>query len=277
MVVALALVAVAWFARGFNQMHPPFTRPVTQPADGEPEPQTPPLSFKGFNPQMIISDRVFTDWQSMSEDDIQAFLDRAGKGCRRGEDGSLCLKDYRADAAYHGRSATCRHARPEAKQVSAAYMIASTAKACQINPQMILVTLQKEQGLITASSSRLNKRRYEIAMGYGCPDGGQCDPQFYGLDTQIYQAAAQWRKYMLQPHRYGIKPGMVNHIAYSPAPQCGAADVFVKNKATAALYNYTPYVPNPDALAGKTGTCATPGIGNLNVYAYYNAWFKPKG
>lgn len=238
-----------------------------------PEPTTPPLSAEGFNPAMIISDADFTDATTMDAPAIDRFLATWGKGCRTGADGTPCLAAYRLDIDDRPASASCPSPRKGGKNLTVGEVIARTARACRINPQVILVTLQKEQGLITASGASLTRARYETAMGYGCPDGGECDPQFKGFDTQVYQAAAQWRKYMLEPASFTIRAGVPTRILHAPDPACGAQTVTVRNKATAALYNYTPYTPTQQALAGSTEGCSAAGIGNLRFYQYWHAWF----
>ena len=55
--------------------------------------------------------------------------------------------------------------------VSAGKVIYDAAQAYSINPQVLLVTLQKEQSLVTGSSG-CGVLAYAAATGYGCPDGG---------------------------------------------------------------------------------------------------------
>lgn len=268
----VTLVVLAALLGGFSALVRACSAPDPAPTPTVvPEPTTPPLSSEGFDPGMILSDARFTDATTMSEKDIAAFIDTWGTGCREGE--QPCLKDYRTTSTTRPATPSCPKARQGGDNLSAATIIWRTAQACGINPQVILATLQKEQGLITASSHRLTAERYEWAMGYGCPDGGTCDRQFAGFDTQIYQAAAQWKRYMNEPRSYAIRPGVVNQIAHAPDPSCGHENVRVANKATAALYNYTPYVPTADALAGNFEGCNGPGAGNLRFYQYFTAWF----
>ncbi|QOX81562.1 hemagglutinin [Nanchangia anserum] len=202
---------------------------------------------------------------------IQEFLDTWGTGCRPGS--QACLKDYRTDSAPMPATASCPRQREGGRSLAASTIIWRTAQACGINPEVILVTLQKEQGLITASSSRLTGDAYAWAMGYGCPDGTNCDQQFAGFDTQVYQAAAQWKRYMNEPFSFSILAGVTNTITHAPDPACGSQQVYVENRATAALYNYTPYVPTDAAIKGDFTGCNAYGAGNLRFYQYYRAWF----
>ena len=119
---------------------------------------------------------------------------------------------------------------------------------------MLLVLLQKEEGLITATQPSVSK--YTNATGFACPDTSPCNPAFSGFASQVYFAARQFQRY-----RAGVigsyHAGVVNTIGYVPATaqynnvnnaRCGTAKVYIVNKATAALYDYTPYVPNAAAL-----------------------------
>ena len=135
----------------------------------------------------------------------------------------------------------------------------------------LLTTLQKEQGLITASGHRLNETRYAIAMGYACPDSSHCDPQYFGFATQVYYAARQFRIYEARPDLFMTAAGREDFVPFAPGEECGGARIFVENLATSNLYNYTPYQPNEAALSGAGGPCAS--VGNANFYAYFNAWF----
>jgi hypothetical protein len=65
-----------------------------------------------------------------------------------------------------------------------------------------------------------------------------------------------------------------NYIQYNPQSSCGGTTVNIQNRATQALYNYTPYQPNDAALNAPMGTTVTCGAyGNLNFYRYFRSWF----
>ncbi|MBX3104116.1 MAG: cell wall-binding repeat-containing protein [Cryobacterium sp.] len=152
-------------------------------------------------------------------------------------------------------------------------IIFKVQKACGISAKVIIVTLQKEQGLITNTGPSDGK--LQRAMGYGCPDttGGTCDAKYWGLYNQIYQAAWQFKRYSTPTPWGSYQPGIRN-IQYKPGTSCGTLEVNIENNATAALYNYTPYVPNAAALANLGGpgdSCSS--YGNRNFWAFYNNWF----
>jgi putative cell wall-binding protein len=233
------------------------------------------LNGSDFDPSYIISDSQFYAPNAMSQAEIQAFLNAMARPCTNGN----CLNIVRTDTYSRPADRTVCGPYIGAPQETAAAIIFKVQQSCGISAKVLLVMLQKEQGLIThagPSDSRLGR-----AMGYACPDnsGGVCDAQFYGLYNQIYKAAWQLKRYST-PDRWGrYYPGPGLAIGYHPNTGCGAMWVAIRNNATAALYNYTPYVPNAAALANLNGTgdvCSS--YGNRNFWVYYSSWFgSPTG
>ncbi|TFC01237.1 hypothetical protein [Cryobacterium mannosilyticum] len=226
------------------------------------------LSGSGFDPGYIISDQRFFDKGSMTENQIQDFLTSKVTNCAGGY---TCLKDYRVST--YTRAAVepghCSEYTGGANEL-ASRILYKAAQACGINPQTLLVLLQKETGLITDTSP--TDGTYRKAMGYGCPDTSDCDSAFYGLYNQIYRAAWQFRQYTNHPARQ-YRIGNVA-VGYHPNAACGATTVNIQNQATANLYNYTPYQPNAAALGNLNGTgdsCSS--YGNRNFWVYFTNWF----
>jgi uncharacterized protein YgiM (DUF1202 family) len=218
----------------------------------------------------IISDAAFFDHDSMTAAQIQTFLNGKVTTC---QSGYTCLKSYKADIAAKSADKYCK-ALSAATGVTAATIIHRVALACGISPKVLLVMLQKEQGLVTSTAPSPTK--YGKAMGQACPDTAACDPKFAGFFNQVYGAARQMQIYTLNPDSYSYKPGRINTIKWHPSSACGTSKVYVQNRATANLYIYTPYRPNVAALAAGSGTgdkCSS--YGNRNFYNYYVAWFAP--
>jgi hypothetical protein len=158
---------------------------------------------------------------------------------------------------------------------SAAQIIYKVQQACGISAKVILVTLQKEQGLITNSNPTADKLK--IAMGYACPDTAPCAAKYFGFYNQIYSAASQFKRYTDPASNFwASKPvGVRQPILYHPNSKCGTKRVTIENAATHALYIYTPYTPNAAALANLSGTgdsCSS--YGNSNFWEYYQYWFN---
>ncbi|MEV4666848.1 FG-GAP repeat domain-containing protein [Microbacterium sp. LWO12-1.2] len=231
----------------------------------------------GFTPGNIISDLVFTYKDSMTEAQIQSFFNSKVARCLGGTDEKgrpiVCLKDFKITSVTRPADAYCSGYSGAANE-SAARIIYRVAQSCNINPQVLIVMLQKEQGLVT--STWPSAWRYDIALGQGCPDNAPCDPQYVGFFHQIYGAARQMQIYMEGKWFQWYAPGKTWNILYNPEPKlgCGSSPVYVANKATSALYYYTPYQPNAAALRAGYGTgdlCSA--YGNRNFYNYFTDWF----
>ncbi len=167
-----------------------------------------------------------------------------------------CLKDYRVG---DGRTA--------------AQVIYDSAQKWRINPQVFIVLLQKENGLITDDYPWPLQMR--TATGYGCPDTAPCDSQYFGLANQLDWAGKLFRKVLDQdPNWYSPYVVGNNYVQWSPNGACGGSNVYIQNWSTAALYDYTPYQPNAAALNAGYGTgdnCSA--YGNRNFFLYFNDWF----
>ncbi|RBY77804.1 hypothetical protein DQ238_14165 [Geodermatophilus sp. TF02-6] len=227
-----------------------------------------------FRAGNIISDQLFFDGAAMSAGDVQAFLDSRNPACVAGSDGTPCLKNYRQDTWTRAADGSCAGTYRGAAQETAATIIAKVGQACGISQRVLLVLLQKEQSLVTASGSGLTATRYRSATGYGCPDTAACDSQYYGFFNQVYSAASRYRYYASNPTRFNHRAGVVNQVRYHPDAACGSSAVLIENQATAGLYNYTPYQPNAAALAAGKGTgdsCSA--YGNRNFWIYFTDWF----
>lgn len=240
-------------------------------------------SLVGFNAGNMMSDAVFTASDSMTEAQIQAFFNSKVSRCLGGSDQYgpiVCLKDYRITSVDRPADRYCNGYTGAANE-TAARIIARVAQSCGINPQVLIVMLQKEQSLVTHTWPSGN--RYSAALGQGCPDAGvSCDPKYVGFFHQIYGAARQMQIYMEGRYFTYYAPGKTWNI-YWQAPSlvngawsypCGSGPVYVANKATAALYYYTPYQPNAAALRAGYGlgdSCSA--YGNRNFYNYFTDWF----
>jgi putative cell wall-binding protein len=243
----------------------------------QPAVQAQALDGSQFNAGTIIDDSNFYNGNAMSQAQIQTFLEEKEPGtCGN----TLCLKLYTETTPSRPQlvsSSTGRvrcNAYTGGTNDTAAAIIFKAQQACGISAKVILVTLQKEQGLVTktAPSSAAMQR----AMGYGCPDTAPCAVTTLGFGNQVYTGALQLNTY--RAANFGMQPGL-HTIAYNPTASCGTKSVQVTNYATAALYNYTPYTPNDAALANLYGTAPPCGAyGNRNFWVYYSTWFgDPQG
>lgn len=240
---------------------------------------TPAQALDGskFDPGLIISDSVFFDFGTMTVEEIQRFLESQVPVCKSGPTGMPCLRNYKADtpekAADPGKCAYM----PAKKNISGAQIIYDISHACGINPRVLLVTLQKEQGLVQATIP--SPYMYKAAMGYGCPDSdpGICGKVWTGLFNQLYKAAGQFQWYGDPNGSFTyLRPGRVISINYHPdaSRNCGKKSFTLKSQATANLYYYTPFTPNQaalDNLRGSGDRCSA--YGNRNFWRFYWDWF----
>ena len=242
-----------------------------------PSEQEPAEALNGsmFNPGLIISDSVFYDFGTMTVADIQRFLDGRLSACRAAANRPGCLKDYRlSHPAVPGSPGRCT-AMPAKNDISAAELIHDIGRACGINPRVILVKLQKEQGLITATDP--SPRAYDFALGMDCPDTPSgCSAASAGFFWQLYKGAGQLNYYSNPAGPFTwLRVGSTVSILYQAGrPECGRQQFVLQNKATAALYYYTPYVPNQaalDNLYGLGDRCSA--YGNRNFWRFFSDWF----
>lgn len=236
-----------------------------------PAPTAVAASASQFDPGYIISDDIFYSSTLMSNAQVQSFLESKESACAPTAGNPGCMKDYRLSTSPVTNDDYCDPYQGGTEEL-ASQVLFNVAQACHVNPQTLLVLLQKEQGLVTATNPSTSV--YKKATGYGCPDTSVCDSRYYGLFNQLFQAAHHFHSYVDPANGYRYRSGQNNTIQYSPNAACGSSQVFIQNNATAALYNYTPYQPDVAALSNLYGTgdsCSS--YGNRNFWVYFTDWF----
>lgn len=255
------------------------------------------LTGSDFKAGRIIDDGVFFNGEALNASQIQIFLDSKLPACdtngaksiydpvqgdtvtrkvyseRRGVTTPFtCLKDYRQDVpAKAPEDALCNGITARAQQ-TAAQIIDHVSRSCGVSQKVLLILLQKEQSLVTDEWPW--PIQYRSATGYGCPDTAACDAQYYGYFNQVYAAARIYKYYAKYSSSFNHLAGRNNNILFNPNAACGSSSVFVENQATAGLYNYTPYQPNPSALNNLYGSGDGCGAyGNRNFWRMFNDWF----
>ncbi|WP_221585425.1 hypothetical protein [Microbacterium sp. G2-8] len=229
------------------------------------------MSLSGFRPGNIISNANLYTSGTMSAAKIQNFFDQRVPKC---DSGYTCLKDFRMNTISKSPNSYCGGSYSGARNESAARIISKVSKACKVSEKALIVMLQKEQGLVTHTWP--SDFRYDIAMGYACPDDAACDTTYFGFQNQMYMAAYQLQRYTKDSYFSWYPVGKTSPVRYHPNASCGSSGVHIENKATAALYYYTPYQPNRAALNAGYGvgdSCSA--YGNRNFYNYYTDWFGP--
>jgi len=214
-----------------------------------------------FNPNRIIEDSELLNYNAMSLPDIQSFLQKKNS----------YLANYITTNA-HGTSKSAAeiiydasHNNYDCEGITLSDVPTELEKQqkCQkittVNPKFLLILLQKEAGLIEDTNPA--QARLDWATGYGCPDGWVCNPYYKGFGKQVNSASLQFLAYINEQNRYTYKAGQTYTISNTLDPYGTTSNqtmiVTPANKATAALYNYTPHVFN----------------GNYNVYKLWNRYF----
>lgn len=187
------------------------------------------LAQVDFNPSFIISDQEMQSYQDWTRADIQKFLDSKGGYIR-----TLKTEDINGVVK------------------PAADIIYDAAQAYQINPKFLLVTLQKEQSLVTDDSP--TQRQLDWATGYAVCDGcSLSDPKvtkFKGFGKQVDSAASIMRWYYQNTDKSFIKKKDL-------ATSIDNTSVIPQSWATGFLYTYTPHLH-----------------GNQNFWRIWNTWFE---
>ncbi len=119
-----------------------------------------------FDPNNLIDDGVFNNYGSMSAAGIDAFLNNNFP--------SSCISTDNGFAAPLPTGYNPTAGFTFGADASAGNIIYTAAQVYQINPQVLITTLEKEQSLVTgASSSGCTTLQYTAAMGNDCPDAVQ--------------------------------------------------------------------------------------------------------
>jgi hypothetical protein len=124
------------------------------------------VSADSFNPNRIIDDPIFDNSNSMSPVQIDAFLNTFPNSCISANSGFRAIDPT-------GYSPTTGY--QYGAHVTAGQVIYDAAQAYELNPQVLITTLQKEQSLVVGGAGYCNngdEHKYAAAVGYGCPDGG---------------------------------------------------------------------------------------------------------
>lgn len=253
-----------------------------------------------FNPGMLISDERFVDTGTLGGvEGIQKFLETRGSVLANTSPEFVAKLREPGDTNLKSRLPDPRPALGRAR--TAAELIYDAATSAGLNPQVVLVTLQKEQSLIAGSFSTATglQRALDRSLGFGCPDEGGCGELFLGFYHQLFgNFDAEGNRYIGMPAslvrsfyfevggvRLGRGPavdaqnnayGNGNRVRTSrkgdtvtfentlggPQNPPQFQAVTMSNFATTALYRYTPHVYN----------------GNYNFWKFFTSWFRyPNG
>lgn len=234
----------------------------------------------GFNPNKLIDDKVFLNEDTMSVSDIQKFLQEKNSVLANTSNSFVSLlKEPVTNKALKEKLEDPKA--DSTKSRTAAELIYDAAQSSGLNPQVILVTLNKEQSLITgrqtATAEQL-QRALDFSMGFGCPDSQPCGEIYKGFYFQLFGGVDAENNRYLGAAKSLVKsaetPGGRGPFFNGTTSKVGDAitlgnttgnyegvlpqqSIVLSNAATAALYRYTPHVFN----------------GNYNFWRFFKSWF----
>lgn len=187
---------------------------VATPADLEQD-KVHEVSSDAFNRHFLVPDEAFVDAEAVSEAAVQAFLEHTPFG---------------------GVSFLAREL-VDGEPFSTA--LSRIARGVQINPIVLLATLQKEQGFVSRSERPLESV-IEAAFGCGCHDRRPCIAGYAGLGPQLACAARHLREgFDAGSDRAPTRSGLLVGGTFRDG---SGLSVTLSNRATLSLYTYTPWV-----------------------------------
>ena len=196
---------------------------------------------------VVMSNQDFIDTGSMTAQQIQDFLTTHGSYLQSYIDTSATGANRSAAQIIYDAA----HGLYDAA-VGTAHGVTISSSTGTINPKVIIVFLQKEEGLVDGVPPNPDLR-VNIAMGYNCytgvtgdNNGNNCRDSTEGFAMQVgwgawqlrynYEIAAKdsnwWGTYYSQPY-YQVNASYTSGDGYS---------IVLTNQATASIYRYTPYV-----------------------------------
>ncbi|MDO9510081.1 MAG: serine hydrolase, partial [Candidatus Magasanikbacteria bacterium] len=191
---------------------------------------TPGISLAAeFNPNIIITDSEMQQCSALGVNEIQKFLESKGGYLAK-------FSTLDIDNEYK----------------TAAQIIYESAQRNNVNPKFLLVTLQKEQSLITDDSP--TQKQLDWATGYAvCDSCSMSDPKIQkhkGFAKQVDNAGGIIRWYYENKETSSFVK-KINSPVFIDNQQ-----VVPQSWATAFLYTYTPHLQ-----------------GNKNFWRIWNNWF----
>jgi len=204
----------------------------------------------------LIADSAFIDIESMTVATIQSFLESYGSYLSTYSEGGRSAAQIIYDAS---------HAHGLASGTSGDGVVVDSSTGT-VSPRVILVYLDKEQSLIRKTSWTQDGLSWALlaSMGMACysgapndNNGNNCTDAYEGFTNQVEAGAWQLRvNYERSTGDYGFVNG--SYYVGLTTQTVDGFNVTPANRATAAVYRYTPYVFNS----------------GYNVWRYYKQFFE---
>ncbi len=152
---------------------------------------------------------------------------------------------------------------------SAAEIIHAACTRYEINPVYMLARIQVESSLVGSGRSR----GLDTATGCACPDGGGCASGESGFAKQIDCAGRLTSAYFDEIAERGVtRAGWGVGVSKRTLDPCS---VKPKNKATAVIYTYTPWVGTRGQQCSSNGSSGSTTL--VSIYKSYARAFSAGG
>ncbi|MBS2038488.1 hypothetical protein JST97_26145 [bacterium] len=195
---------------GLKNVANPAVLPDKPPAQAEPFKLSKPVAKKHdyikhhVNFSQLITNKEFTDSTALDSAGIQAFLEERNS--------------FLADYSENGKSA--------------AQIIHEAAQKANINPLVVLTTLEKENSMVSREKQPRQKA-LAASMGYGYTDGGNYTAGAKSFSSQVLKGA------QLLADLYSEAQSQTYPLTFRA--DYGKHKVQIDNAATYALFQYTPH------------------------------------
>ena len=174
----------------------------------------------------VIDESIYYNKNSMSEAQIQEFL----------ESENSYLQSYTVpNDVVIGPSVNVRGWRASA-------VIYWCAQWNGLNPKVILVTMQKEQSLVTSPTLPLGQYSLDWAMGYAVPENSERNYAFQGFAMQVAWGSLCLKNRSDWAISHNPNNALFNTYWVGYTINIDGQSVYLSNGPTAALYAYTPHI-----------------------------------
>ncbi len=177
----------------------------------------------GKNMSNLMSNAEFRR-QSMTQSQIQRFFENQN---------SMLQHEIAVFYLYKGEVQSANEHILPARQIHGA------ATRYNVNPKVILCTIQKESSIITNPAGASSRRVY-YCMGYGATDGGDIE-HYSGIDIQIEGGTSRLNQ-LYNESNWNRTLTVNNGRAVTINGTTYPSTLISANRATYALYRWTPWV-----------------------------------
>ena len=180
--------------------------------------------INGKNMCKLMEDNEFTA-QSLTQAEIQNLFEERGS-ILRNEIAIYYLED--GEPVTYGEG------------FQASRTIYNVAKDYNVNPKVILCTMQKESSIITNKNLHANMRGVYYCMGYGATDSGDIE-RYTGIDIQISEGTSRLKE-LYNETNWNATLTVNGGESFTYKGTTYPAKITPANRATHALYRWTPWV-----------------------------------